>query len=259
MAAAGMLPVSGTQVRLREPTGEDELLVLESSGPAAATTLALAVRLAADPAGRPIDWPALPAVDLGAAALLIRGAWLGNTIRTEALCPAGGCDEPIDVAFGIPAYLDHHRPRGFRGASEGEPGWFALTGTEVRFRIPTIGDLLEALEGTAPAATMLERCVRPPDPSAAVARRVDRALEALAPRLDGELSGTCPACGQTVDLRFEPISYVLEELRDASTGLFAHVHELASAYQWSEHAILALARRRRHGYVSMIRGEYALV
>jgi hypothetical protein len=259
VAAAGMLPVSGRHVQLREPTGEDELLVLESGGPAAATTLALAVRLATDPAGGAIDWPALPAVDLGAAALLIRSSWLGNTIRTEALCPAGGCDEPIDVAFGIEAYLDHHRPRAFRGAAEVEPGWFALTGTETRFRIPTVGDLLESLEGAEPAAAMLERCVRPSDPSAAVARRIDRALEALAPRLDGELSGMCPACGRTVDLRFEPISYVLEELRDASTGLFAHVHELASAYQWSEQAILALGRRRRHGYVAMIRGEYAFV
>jgi hypothetical protein len=257
VAAAGMLPVSGRQVRLREPTGEDELLVLESAGPAAATILALAVRLAADPVGRAIDWPALPAVDLGAAALLIRGAWLGNTIRTEALCGATGCDEPIDVAFSIPAYLDHHRPRRFRGVSECEPGWFALPGTDVRFRIPTIADLLEALEGSGPAATMLERCVRPSELSAAVARRIDRALEALAPRLDGALSGTCPACGQTVDLRFEPISYVLEELRDASTGLFAQVHELAFAYHWSEQAVLTLGRRRRHGYVAMVRGEYA--
>ena len=65
-------------------------------------------------------------------------------------------------------------------------------------------------------------------------------------------------CGATVDLRFEPIGYVLEELRDASTGLFAQVHELASAYHWSEQAILGLDRRRRHGYVAMVREELAL-
>jgi hypothetical protein len=257
LTAAAVLPVGGTHVRLREPTGEDELLVLAGTGAATATTLALAGRLATDAGGRAIDWLALPAVDLGAVALLIRESWLGTTIRTEALCPAAGCDEPIDVAFGIPAYLDHHRPRRYRGASECEPGWFALAGTEVRFRIPTIADMLEALEALGPVATMLERCVRPVDPPASVLRRIDRALDALAPRLDGNLTGTCPACGQTVDLRFEPISYVLEELRDASTGLFAHVHELAFAYHWSEQSILALDRRRRHGYVAMVRGEYA--
>jgi hypothetical protein len=258
LAEPGLLPASGTRVLLLEPTGEDELLVLESAGSATATTLALAAQLATDPAGRPIDWLTLPAVDLGAVALLIRAAWLGSTIRTEALCPAGECDEPIDIAFGIQAYLEHHRPRRFRGATEVEPGWFELSGTDVRFRIPTIADLLTACESNG-AATMVELCVRPADPPAAVARRVDRALDSLAPRLDGELDGACPACGQTVNLRFEPIAYVLEELRDAATGLYTHVHELAATYHWSEQAILALGRRRRNGYVTMIRGELVLV
>jgi hypothetical protein len=258
LSELGVLPASGTRVLLREPTGEDELLLLQGAGSAPATTLALATRLATDPSGEEIDWPALPAVDLGAIALVIRASWLGNTVRTEALCPAAECDEPIDVAFGIAAYLDHHRPRRFRGAVEAEPGWFKLSGTDVRFRIPTIADLLAALEGAGPA-TMLERCVLPADPAPPIGRRIDRALDALAPRLDGELEGTCPACGQTVDMRFDPASYVLEELRDAAAGLFAQVHELAFAYHWSEQAILGLGRRRRHGYVTMIRGELVLV
>lgn len=277
MASAGVLPSSGRHVELREPTGEDELLVLQSMGPAPTTVLALASRLASgqsepidaegeliDAQGGSIDWPALPAVDLGGAALLIRRCWLGETIRAEALCPAEGCGDAIDVAIDIQAYLDHHRPRPYRGAKEYEPGWFVLAGTDVRFRIPRIADVLEILNDPRPGARLLERCIRSPGHSDAaqlptsVARRVDRALEALAPRLDGELSGVCPACGQTVALHFEPVGYVLAELRDASTGLFSQVHELALAYHWSEQTILALDRRRRHGYVTMIRGELAL-
>jgi hypothetical protein len=80
----------------------------------------------------------------------------------------------------------------------------------------------------------------------------------MAPRLDGELTGTCPACGSSVELRFEPIAYVLEELRDALAGLFAQAHDLARAYHWSERAILELERRRRHIYVALVREEYAL-
>jgi hypothetical protein len=247
---AALLPVSGRHLRIREPRGDDELLVLESAGPAAQTVLALATRLATAVDGSALDWPALPAVDLAAAALLVRETWLGATIRTEALCLSAECAEPIDVSFGIPAYLDHHRPRSFRGAVEDGSGWFALTGSEVRFRIPLIADLV--------AGTFAD-CVRPADLSAAEARRVDRALEAVAPRLDGELTGSCPACGRSVQLRFEPISYVIEELRDASAGLFAQVHELAYAYHWSEASILALDRARRRGYVALIREEYALV
>jgi hypothetical protein len=245
-----MLPVSGRHLRIREPRGEDELLVLESMGPAAQTMLVLGTRLATAADGSALDWPSLPAVDLSAAALLVRESWLGSTIRTEALCPSTECAEPIDVSFGVAAYLDHRRPRPFRGAVEDGSGWFALTGADVRFRIPLVADLVE---GT------LADCVRPADPSAAEARRVDRALDAVAPRLDGELTGSCPACGRSVELRFEPIAYVIEELRDASSGLFAQVHELARAYHWSEASILALDRTRRHGYVSLIREEYALV
>jgi hypothetical protein len=259
VAAAGILPVSGLDVWLREATGEDELLVVESSGPAPTAILALATRLASDPSGRPIDWPALPAADLGAAALLIRSSWLGRTIRTEALCTAPSCGEPIEVVFGITAYLHYHRPRRFRGAAACEAGWYGLNGTEVRFRMPTISDLLAALEAPDAAALLHERCVRPPGPATAVARRIDRALQALAPRLDDDIGGSCPSCGTFVELHFEPVSYVLAELRDAATLLYAHVHELALAYHWSEQAILALDRRRRAGYVELIRGVPALV
>lgn len=249
MSGAALLPVSGRQLRIREPRGDDELLVLERPGSAAQTMLELAARLASAVDGSELDWPGLPAVDLAAAALLVREAWLGGTIRTEALCSSTECAEPIDVSFGIAAYLEHHRPRSFRGAAEDGSGWFLLTGSAVRFRIPLIGDLV---------AGTLGECVRPADVSAAEARRVDRALDALAPRLDGELTGSCPACGRSVELRFEPIAYVIEELRDASSGLFAQVHDLARAYHWSEASILALDRSRRRGYVSLVREEYAL-
>ncbi len=247
MSFVGTLPTSGRRVVTGEPAGADELLVLEGAGSAVETMLALARRLVTG-AG---DWLELPAVDLGAAALLVRRAWLGGTIRTEAHCPAAGCGEQIDIAFRVDAYVDHHRPRRFRGASEREPGSFELAGTGVRFRVPTIGDLIEA----PTAAAMLERCVEPAKPTASVGRRIERALDAIAPALAGELAGVCPLCGAAVALWFEPVDYVLAELRDAATGLFDQVHELALAYHWSEPAILGLDRRRRLGYVERVRGE----
>lgn len=256
MAGQGVLPASGARVWLRDANGEDELLVLASAGPAPTTILALATRLASDPVGEPIDWPSLPAVDLAAAALLIRSSWLGDTIRTEALCPSERCGEPIDITFGITAYLEHHRPRRPRGVSPLQDGWLSLGGSYVRFRIPAITDLLAGLRGDDDA--LVERCVRPFPPSATAMRRVDRALESLAPRLDGELGGSCPDCGATVELYFEPVGYVLQELRDACSSVYSHVHELALAYHWSEHEILALDRRRRGRYVAMVRGELAL-
>ena len=43
---------------------------------------------------------------------------------------------------------------------------------------------------------MLERCVRPAVPRRRSLRRIDRALDALAPRLDGRAGGTCPHAGE---------------------------------------------------------------
>jgi hypothetical protein len=257
VAEAGSLPVSGARLLLRVATGEDELVLL-GSGPLVPTMLALVSRVATDPRGGEIPWPELPAVDLGAAALLVRAAWLGDRISTDTKCPAAGCGELIDVVFRISEYLAHHRPRRFRGLAAGEDGWFRLADTEVSFRIPTIGDLLAAAPEPDGAGWLNERCIRPPGPPGAVLRRIDRALDAIAPRLDGEVGGRCPACGRAVELFFDPLTYVLAELRGASTGLYGDVHELALAYHWPEQAILALTRPRRQRYVEMIRGELAL-
>ncbi|HVU76783.1 MAG TPA: hypothetical protein VHC67_04320 [Gaiellaceae bacterium] len=238
----GILPASGRRVAVGEPSGDDELLALEGAGSPVETMLALAARLVSGVD----DWRVLPAADLAAAALLVRRAWIGRTIRTDAFCPAPGCGERIEIAFSVEEYVDHHRPRAYRGVGEPEPGVYELAGA--RFRLPTVGDLLD---GT------LHECIAEGAPPA-VARRIERALQALAPSLAGELAGVCPECGATVDLWFEPVDYVLAELRDASAALFQQVHELASAYHWTEHAILALDRRRRTRYVELVREEVLL-
>jgi hypothetical protein len=258
VSATGLLPVSGVRLHLREPTGEDELIAQDRADPPASTILELAMRLGRDAAGRPIDWLERPAVELAAAALLIRSAWLGERIHTEALCPVPGCSEPIDVTFLISEYLEHHRPGRFRGLLPNQDGWFGLAGTEVSFRMPTIGDLIAALHEQGDADWLGARCIRPPDARAALRRRVERALERIAPRLDDHVVGRCPGCGESVELFFDPVTYVLAELRDVSAGLYADVHELAFAYRWSEASILALDRGRRHSYVAMVRGDLAL-
>jgi hypothetical protein len=258
MASPTPLPVSGFRVFLREPTGDDELIALRRDPPAAVSMLALARALVRAPDGSELDWPALPAVDLAAAALLIRSAWLGDRISTETLCPADGCGAQIDVSFLIGDYLDHHRPRAFRGAAPAADGWFALAGSEAEFRIPTIAEQVTAVRDGLDGDWLGELCIRPADVPASVRRRIERALSTLAPQLEDHVGGQCPVCGHTVELFFAPLSYVLAELRDTSSGLYADVHELAFAYGWSEASILALDRRRRHGYVAMIRGELAL-
>jgi hypothetical protein len=255
-----LLPVSGITLALREPSGSDELYVAETAAPPALALLHLARRMASAADGGTVDWPGLPAADLDAAALIIRRAWLGELISTDCKCPDPDCLERIDVSFRIGDYLRHHRPRRPRGVTESADGWLALAGKTgtVRFRIPTIADLLAArAEDQSPADALTSRCVDPPGISAALARRLDRALSALAPSLTDLVGGTCPACGRQVALCFDPVRYVMADLREACAGIHAEIHAIAATYQWSEPAILALPRHRRRQYAALIAAERA--
>ncbi len=251
-----MLPVSGIQLAVREPTGEDELYVVETGLAPLTTLLELAGRVATAVDGEPVDWATLPATDLEAAALIIRQRWIGDAIRADIRCPGLECHERIDVSFGIDDYMRHHRPRRPRSVAEAPVGgWFTLTGATVRFRLPTIADRLAAAYASHPADTLCERCVKAPEISRALARRLDRALSALAPSLNDLVGGSCPACGQDVTMRFDPLGYTLTELRNAFSGIHLETHALAYAYGWPEAVILALPSSRRRRYASIIAEE----
>lgn len=249
-----MLPVSGVALRVREATGADELVVLESGRSPVATIVTLASRLTTDLAGQTPDWAELPAADVGAVALTIRQAWLGDRISTDARCPGRDCGELMDITFSISSYIAHHRPRRFPGVRDGRgDGWVELSGTSVAFRLPTIDDLQVAATAGDPELCLRERCVRPAAVPAAVAHRISRAMTALAPSLTGAITAQCPACGGSGALRFDPVTYSLTELRDAASGLYEEVHLLASAFCWTESDILALPRGRRVRYAELIR------
>jgi hypothetical protein len=253
-----VLPASGLTLQVCEATGADELFVLEPARSPVTTVVTLADRLTSDAAGRTPAWAELPAADVGAIALTIRQAWLGERIRTDARCCDRACQERMDIEFTIPAYLAHHRPRRHSGVrAGGEAGWFELAASAVSFRVPTIGDLEAAETSADPERCLRERCVRPAALPAAVARQVSRAMTALAPSLTGTITAQCPACGGIELLQFDPVAYSLTELRDAAGGLYEEVHLLASAFGWPEHAILALPRSRRVRYADLIRKQRA--
>jgi len=249
------LPVSRLELTVREPTGEDELFVVETVLPPVPAALTLIRSVVHGDAEAPLDWEDLPVTDLQALMLNLRQAWLGDTVCADSLCPVP-CGERIDVSFGIADYLAHHRPRTARGVTPTPDGkWFELAGAPVRIRVPTVGDLLDMTSSARAADSLTERCVHPPGLTAAQARRVDRALSALAPSLDDLIGGSCPVCRRDLTLRFEPLSYVLAELRLAFADVVPETHVLASAYGWSESVILALPRRRRQHYAALVAEE----
>jgi hypothetical protein len=250
---SGVLPVSGTGLAVREPAGADELYLVEAPLAPVPAVLGLARRVAVAPDGGPVDWESLPAADLDAAALVIRRAWIGDAIATDARCPGPDCGERIDVSFGIGEYLAHHRPRRPRGVAEAaERGWFTLAGSPVRFRIPAVADLLAVEADPRPGDALAGRCVEGEGLSRGLARRLDRAMSALAPGLTDLVGGACPGCGRPVSMRFDPLGYTLAELRGVFGGIHLETHALASAYGWPEQVILALPRSRRRRYAELI-------
>jgi hypothetical protein len=246
-----MLLADAPAIDVREPVGDDELFLLETRLAPAPAMVALAGRVATV-AGRPLDWDQVAAAQLGAVALGIRRAWIGDRILSEARCPEAGCAERVDVSFSSGTYLAHHRPRRPRNVRASDDGWYRFAGSPVRFRIPSVADLLAAADSAEPAAALASRCLEPGELPAPAAQKVDRALAALAPSLESLVGGQCPACGAEVALRFDPLTYSLLELRDAFAGIYRETHALASAYGWPEETILRQPRSRRQRYAAMI-------
>lgn len=239
---------------LRQPTGAEDILIMESCADDAALAIALMSRLAQAAEGRSVCWEDLPVCDLDAALLRIRQTVFGDLIRADATCPAPACGKRIDMAFGVNEYLEHHSPRRTRGAEPApEAGWMRLRGASISFRLPTGADQLAIAFHPDPQGELIRRCIMPTDIPAAAMRRVEHAMEALAPSLAHNLSGPCPECGAWFEVYFDPRQFTLRELRDQAVFIYEDTHLLAEHYHWPEAEILALPRDRRLRYAEMVR------
>jgi hypothetical protein len=249
------LPVSGLQVRLRPPSGVDDLMLHESDLEGPSLALALVQRLASGGDGS-ADWAALPVPDLEALLVRVRQLVFGDAIDTHIRCTNAACRSPMDVSFRLGDYLAHHVPRLPRGVEAAdEPGWYRIRGTEVTFRVPTVGDQIAALLAADPAREVAARCIRPAGATARQRRHAERALSALAPSLSRELEADCPECGGHITFYFDVPRFVLAEFRLRASRIYADVHDIAHEYGWSEAEILALPGYRRERYAELARSE----
>ncbi len=250
------LPVSRTAVAMRPPSGAEELLILEGAAGETALAVALLCRVAQAPGGSAIGWQELSATDLDAALLRLRQIVFGDSIRAGVSCPAAQCGKRIDIGFGIDDYLEHHAPRLARAAEPAdEAGWMRLRGTVASFRLPTAADQAAVESADNPRREMIRRCVKPPDAAAAAGRRIENAMEAMAPSLAHNLDARCPECGTAVEVFFDPRRYCLTELREHAAFVYEDTHLLAQHYHWPEAEILSLPRHRRIRYVEIVRAE----
>jgi hypothetical protein len=257
------LPVSGREVALRPPSGAEDLLLLEAPRRASGDVtlaLSLAERVARTNDSGALDWTAVCVSDLDTLVLRLRQALIGDRIRADVSCTASGCGRRIDIEFGIDQFLAHHAPRtgGKRGSMcepADEQGWFRLIGSQelIHFRLPTVADQLAVIGHPEAASELAQRCLRPADVAARLRRRVEAAMETLAPSLSGDLEGVCPECEATVTVYFDARWFCLRELRQRAAFVYQDVDILARRYHWSETEILALPPVRRTAYAELAR------
>jgi hypothetical protein len=232
-------PISGVDVTFEAANGHDDLLLYESMPGLAAAVTVLSRR-----AG--IDAAALPVGDVDALIAELRRSAIGDALVAEGHCAT--CATPVDVDFSLSALLEHARPQASRAAVPAGEGSWQLRGSATRFRIPSAADVLASVD----LADLVVRCIAG-EPSAADVRRVERALDVLAPTLRTTGLGSCPECGAEVAVDVDARALCLEELRFLAGSVLEDVHLLARAYGWSEESILALPSRRRQAYAEMIR------
>lgn len=253
------LPVSGLNVVLRQPAGADDILLWEAPGCDTSVALALIDRLARSADGTVSNWSKLAVTDLDALLLRVRQIVFGDLVSAQVVCSSKGCGARVEVSFGLDDYLAHHKPRAPNGLEPAEEaGWFRFPEEQIKFRLPSAGDLVAAAEHQKPECELIRRCIQPAKVPVRLRKRVEGAMEALAPSLSHDLQGECPECHITMGIYFDVQQYVLRELRDQAAFVYQDVHLLALHYKWSEDGILALPRNRRIHYAEMLRQEGSL-
>lgn len=170
--------------------------------------------------------------------LRLMGAQAG-ALDAAASCPAcGGANEfalPAEAVLALPP------PRAQTVEAGGQV-----------FRVPRMRDVLD--ETTTP---LPERCrVAGEGPLAPdlVAEAGDK-LEAVDPAADLAIDLVCADCGHAYRASIDIAAFAAAALDRRAARLYDEVDAIASAYGWSEDAILALPGDRRRRYVATIRAR----
>ncbi len=236
-------------------TGEFELTLLENAASAAPlprrVTAVLAAALAHVGNARPGS-DALHGLAIADRQFLMRclAQVLGyDTLWLAPTCEA--CHERFDVQVEQSLLPVKEAGASFPFATA-ETSW-----GHCRLRVPTGAD--QEAAASIPddgGATRFLACCCMVDPIPGVVpelgdddmHRIEDALEAAAPEVATFAESRCPECGHPNRIYIDPYAC----LTTGSDALWDEIHELATAYHWSERDILALPRERRRTYLRRI-------
>ena len=207
------------------------------------------LRIGGDPATLPIG-----ARDLEM--LSLRELVFGSDLTGVTTCPQ--CREHVEIRLRT---ADLHLP----APAQPESLVCESGGYFINFRLPCSVDLLSvdvAGDEHEDGRRILERCVTeatldgvavaPASLPETVAEAIATAMAAADPQAEMELALECPTCMcHWVEL-FDIDGFFWTELQAWAARILREIHQLASAYGWSEREILSLPALRRNTYLNLI-------
>jgi hypothetical protein len=127
-----------------------------------------------------------------------------------------------------------------------------IEGQELMLRPVRLSDLLavETMSDIPQAVQLLAERACDGELSGLPVEALEKAMEELDPAADIWLNTQCPECGAEHSLAFDPVYYTAQELRQKAQQILRDVVDIARAFHWSEHEILALPDSRRAYYVA---------
>jgi hypothetical protein len=178
--------------------------------------------------------------------IALRKKMFGRHLACIASCYA--CGELLDLALDTQELLTH-------ADGTDSPVRFKHAGIDYSFRLPTQRDVAEALKDGGMQA-LAGACLLEGDAEAlnepALLDAVSIEFERADPLGYLAVGVHCPQCFAGSELELDVGELLWDELRDMADQLTGQVHALASAYGWSEAAILALPPERRRRYIELV-------
>jgi len=247
------LPVCGNAFGLKTPDGSSEIFALETAGSEVAVALGLLATLTSfdDALASEASLAALCITDFEYLVLSLRRAWRGPRIALGLDC--GHCRAASEFSLDIDELLRGAIPKAAPGVhpDPDRRGWFTLDGGA--FRLPVVGDQIEVAGCARPGRALAELCLDEPARQRPLRRRIERAMECMAPEISRVIRGLCPACAHPIEAYFPVAATVMAEMRQGAASLHDDVDLIARVYHWPQSEILSLPRERRRAYVARIR------
>jgi hypothetical protein len=175
--------------------------------------------------------------------------WFGPRLRAWTLCR--NCSENLEFEMDTETL-------GGQNTWENDEAYEPVVVHGRAFRLPTSRDLALMANETDPAAgavRLVERCLVESNGPARWSEEelfeIGESLAMVDPLAEICVNVPCPACGNEGKETLDPVSFLWTEIEARVRRLLFDVHTLASAYGWSEAAILSMSEIRRSMYIEM--------